>query len=104
MLEPIAVKPNLDTLEYLLQLDIIGEQLPAVGKDQWQTLYLGEDEPAHRLGIYCALLEAEAAREAIGRDGWDLMIGDGAPGFSQGWRNGEATTTYQRRGGLDRIR
>jgi len=32
------VKP--DTPEFLLQVDILNEVLPRLGKEQWQTLYL----------------------------------------------------------------
>lgn len=30
-------KPKPDTLEFLLQLDVIGDLLPKIGKEQWQT-------------------------------------------------------------------
>ena len=92
-----------ETLEYLLQLDII-DKLPSVGKDQWQTLYLGQHTPAHRIGIYCALLDDDAAGRALERDGWDITIGDGAPGFSSGWADGKETTTYERPSDVDGIR
>jgi hypothetical protein len=76
-------KPRLSALEFLLQLDVIGELLPKIGKDQWQALYLSADDPPHRFGMWCALLDDDAAARAIGHDSWDLMIGDGKPGCSQ---------------------
>jgi len=40
-----------DTLEFLLQLDVIGAQLPRIGKDQWQTLHLSGGDPPHQFGV-----------------------------------------------------
>lgn len=97
-------KPNPNTLEFLLQLDVIGELLPKIGKEQWQTLYLSADDPPHRFGMWCALLDEDAAAGAIGHDSWDLRIGDGKPGFSQSWPDGKEVTTYHRFGSGDGVR
>lgn len=97
-------KPNPNTLEFLLQLDVIGELLPKIGKEQWQTLYLSADDPPHRFGMWCALLDEDAAAGAIGNDSWDLRIGDGKPGFSQSWPDGKEVTTYHRFGSGDGVR
>jgi hypothetical protein len=97
-------KPRLSALEFLLQLDVIGELLPKIGKDQWQALYLSADDPPHRFGMWCALLDDDAAVRAIGHDSWDLMIDDGKPGFSQSWPDGEEVTTYHRFGSRDGVR
>src|SRR5438128_3772497 len=83
-------------LEHLLQLDITQQMLPATGKSPWQVLYLSDDAPAEHLAIWCALLDDEAAAQAIKHDGWELHIGDGKPGFSQSWPDGKETTTYHR--------
>lgn len=95
------VKPN--TLEFLLQLDLIGELLPKIGKEHWQTLYLSAKEPSNRFGMWCALLDQDSAVRAIDHDSWDLMIGDGKPGFSQSWDDGKEVISYHRfssRGGI----
>lgn len=97
-------KPKPDTLEYILQLDVTGELLRRIGTEQWQALYLSDKEPPHRFGMWCALLDDEAVTRAIVHDGWDLMIGDGKPGFSQGWADGLETTTYHRFGDRDGVR
>ena len=98
------VKLNPNTLEFLLQLDIIGELLPAIGKEQWQTLYFSDNLPPHRFGMWCALLDEDAAIRALGHDSWDLMIGDGRPGFSQSWSGGREVTTYHRFGSCNGVR
>jgi hypothetical protein len=98
------VRPDPDTLDFLLQSDVTGQLLPTIGKEQWQILYLSADEPPHRLGMWCALLDAEAATPAMSNDGWDLMVGDGQPGFSQSWQDGKTVATYHRFGSLDGIR
>src|SRR5213594_9631 len=97
-------KPKPSALEFLLQVDVIGEFLPKIGRDQWQTLYLSADDPPHRFGMWCALLDDDAAARAIGHDSWDLMIGDGKPGFSQSWPDGKEVTTYHRFGSRDGVR
>lgn len=97
-------KSKPDTLEFILQSDITGKLLPTIGKEQWQVLYVSADEPAHRFVMWCALLDEKAASRAIGHDSWDLMIGDGKPGFSQSWSDGKEITTYHRFGSRDSVR
>lgn len=96
--------PRPNTLEFLLQLDVIGELLPTIGKEQWQTLYCSADDRPHRFGMWCALLDDHAAARAIGHDSWDLMIGDGKPGFGQSWSDGREVTTYHRFGNSGGVR
>lgn len=91
-------------LERLLQLDITQELLAAMGKNAWQLLYLSADAPDEHLGIWCALLDDEAAAKAMKHDGWDLLIGDGKPGFSQSWPEGKEITTYHRFSSGDGLR
>ena len=67
--------------DFLLQLDITKEVLPKVGTRQWQTLYHIDDVDPHRFGMWCALLDERAAAKAVNMDDWDLMIGEGRPGF-----------------------
>lgn len=92
-------KPEPNTLEFLLQEDVIAEFLPSIGKDQWQMLYCSSDNNWSRFGVSCALLDKGAADKAMEHDGWDLMIGDGMPGFSQSWSEDGQVTTYHRFGG-----
>lgn len=98
-------QPKPDTLEFLLQLDITEALLPTIGKRVWQILYLRDREPPHRLGMGCALLDDDAAAKAMGCDSWDLLAGDGKPGFSESWPTGkEEVITYHRFGGSAGIR
>lgn len=92
------------TVEFLLQRDIIEDLLPRIGTQQWQPLYLDRDQRPHSFGLWCALLDEDAAARALERDSWDLMMGHGRPGFSQSWANGETVTTYHRFGGDEGIR
>lgn len=93
--------PDRSSLDYLLQIDIVDGVLPLVGREQWQSLYLNGDDDSGRLGLWCALLDDEAAKSALASDGWDLMIGDGGPGFIQSGTAGEMVTEYHRFGGTD---
>ena len=88
----------------LLQLDIIEELLPHLGKRPWETLYCVDDKPAHRFGMWCSLMNNEAAAKAMTHDSWDLMMDDGMPTFSQRWVDGEQVTTYDRFGSRSGIR
>ena len=49
------------SIEFLLQRDLIDEQLPRVGTGQWQPLYSDADHAPHRFGLWCALLDEPAA-------------------------------------------
>jgi hypothetical protein len=100
----VMKQANPDTLEFLLQLDVTGVLLPGIGKDHWQTLHLSGGDPPHQFGIWCALLDGDAAARAMTRDSWDLLRGDGGPGFSQSGWGGKEVTTYRRFGGHDGIR
>jgi hypothetical protein len=93
-----------DSLEYLLQIDILKGLLPLVGTEQWQSLYVSGDGEAGRFGLWCALLDDDAVEHALANTGWDLMIGDGKPGFSASWPKGEEVTTYHRYGGREGVR
>jgi hypothetical protein len=97
-------EPKLDSLDFLLQTDVIEEILPAIGKKQWQTLHLNADDDPHRFGMWSALLEKKAVKKAMRNDGWDLRRGDGKPGFMQSWSKGKKITSYLRFGDDDGFR
>lgn len=90
--------------DYLLQMDIVENILTRIGNDKWLTLYQNDDGPSHRLGIFCALLEDSAVKIALERDGWDLMVGDGKPGFVKSYKDKNETITYNRYGMNNGIR
>ena len=98
-------KSSMTREDSLLQLDIIEELLPHLGKRPWETLYCVADKaPARRFGMWCALMNDEAAANAMTHDSWDLMMDEGMPAFSQRWANGEQVTTYHRFGSPNGIR
>lgn len=87
-----------ETLEFLLQTDLIEKLLPRIGKEQWQTVHLINDDQPHRFSIWSAFLNKNALEKALSRDSWDLNRGDGKPGFSMSWPDGKETITYLRFG------
>ena len=91
-------EPRLDTLDFLLQVDITGSRLSLIGKEQWQDLYRSVDEEATSFTMWSGLLDGGAADRALEHDSWDLKIDDYRPGFSQHWRGGGEVTTYHSRG------
>jgi len=96
--------PDRDSLDYLFQKDVLEGVLPLTGAEQWQSLYLSADDENGRFGLWCALLDDVAAERALDNDGYDLHVGDGKPGFSQGWADGEEATAYHRFGIREGIR
>ncbi len=97
-------KPATDSIAFLLQLDIMGELLGSIGREQWQTLYVSREDGSSRFGVWCALLDGDAAERALDDEGWDLRIGEGRPGFIQTSCGGQEATTYHRFGESDGVR
>lgn len=96
------LQPN--SIEFLLQVDLLGELLPRIGKEQWQSLYSIADDPPLRFSIWCALLDDDAAANAICHDGRDPILGDRKPGFSRSRSEGKECTTYHRFGSHDGVK
>jgi hypothetical protein len=93
-----------DPLEFLAQQDLVASLIEAAGKKQWQVLYASRGDSYDGVGIYCALMDPQAAQRALLSDSWDLMIGNGMPGFSQGRDNAELVTNYHRFGSESGVR
>lgn len=74
------------SIRHLLQLDIVEEMLPSIGKKQWQILYRDGNVSPRGPSVWCALLDPSAVEAAMDSDCWDLHIGDGMPAFSQSSR------------------
>lgn len=85
-----------DTLEFILQSDLITDLIPNIGKNQWQVLYGSAGHPPGYFTVWCALLDKSAVVRAMERNDWDLMIGDGRPGFTLSWEDGKEVTSYSR--------
>lgn len=96
--------PRQDTLDFLLQSDVIHELSTKIGADQWQPLFQRRHQPPHRFTIWSALLDGEAAAKAIEHDSWDLSVGDGKPSFSESWAKGKKKITYHRFGQAGGVR
>ena len=96
-------QPLPDTIDFLLQSDLIDDLLPKIGKEQWQSLYVNTDGPLHRFGMWCALLDDEVVASAMSHDSWDLTIGDSRPGFSLSRTDDKEVITYHRTGGHDGV-
>ncbi len=75
----------------------------ALGRGPWTVVYRSwSTSKQDNGGVYCAFAPPTYREQVLGDPGWDLMVTDGRPGFSQGpGENGELVTTYHR-GGDDR--
>jgi hypothetical protein len=72
-------KPQPSSLKFLLQVDVIEELLPKIGKEQWQTLYFSAHDPSQDFTLWCGLLDGKAVASALGHDAWDLRMGMANP-------------------------
>ena len=88
----------------LLQRDVCDKILSNLGRQPWQVLYRVADTPESRFGMWCALLDDEAAANAMTHDSWDLMIGEGRPCFSTSWDGDKKVTNYHRYGTATGVR
>lgn len=96
--------PEPNNLDFLLQLDVIEDLIPKIGKEQWQTLYRKTDVAPHRFSIWCALLDEDYVEKAIAHDSWDLMVGNGKPCYSTSWAGDKEVITYHRFGNIYGVR
>lgn len=91
-------------LRQLLQLDIRENFILNIGKEQWQTVYESRGDDHSSWVVFSALLEDRYRPIALKSDSWDLLIGDGLPGFSQHFEKDKTVTTYHRYGGSSGVR
>ena len=89
---------------YILQDDVINEMIPSIGREPWQVVELTKDTTPDSLGLFSALIPPADLATVLSRESWDIMRGDGRPGFSKSYRNGRNITTYRRFGGLAGLR
>lgn len=85
--------------EWLTQEDTHKDFL-ALGRGPWTVVYRSwSTSKQDNGGVYCAFAPPTYRERALGDPGWDLMVTDGRPGFSQGpGENGELVTMYHREG------
>jgi len=84
-------------LSHLGQVAHIAE-IDELGCGEWTVLYEYQDNAKGSRCSYSALLSPAQAADALTRKGWDLSIGNGAPGFTQRYDSGAEVTTYNRFG------
>lgn len=79
------------------------EEVERIGSEQWTTVYSFQRGSDGHGGYFCALVPEDRISEVMGHDSWDLLIGDGQPGFSQSYGGQKPATTYHRFGGRDSV-
>lgn len=95
---------NPESLNFLLQEDLVEKLLPTLGKEPRITLCSAVGDGDRRLAQYCALLEPTDVATALKDFSWDLRKGEGRPGFSLRSQGDEEVSTYHRFGGPGRAR
>lgn len=66
------------------------------GEEVWVTVYKSDKIGSNNFdgAMYCALVDQENTADAMSRNGWDLTIGSGGPGFCTYYEEGEEITEY----------
>jgi hypothetical protein len=82
------------TLEYLLHVDTRRFVEQQLGAQPWVTVY--GRFPGARGAVFCGLVPNDYVAAALDEMGWDLLIGDGKPGCTTSYVNGEEVVTYHR--------
>lgn len=70
------------------------EMFDRLGDGPWTVVHDSLRTEDVNLGVHCALSDPSRRERALSDPGWDLRVGEGSPGFSQSWTDGETVTTY----------
>ncbi len=86
--------------ERLAQRGVEGRFRERHGQEDWTTLFASEAgwDEGDDVVLYSALLPEELRESSLTDSSWDLLIGDGLPGFSQWSSGGGESTEYYRFG------
>jgi hypothetical protein len=82
----------------ILSLQASRAEIENIGRDEWITLYAYEAGKFESKCYFCALVPQKHVAKTMAHDSWDLMIGNGLPGFSQSHVSGRTRTRYDRFG------
>jgi len=89
-----AVDPKIALLSQAANI----REIERMGSGEWTTVYSYESGKTGGRCFYSALIPRSRARKAMKNDSWELMIGNGLPGFSQGYEGDTVITRYDRFG------
>lgn len=81
--------------DWFAQLDI-RQALSDAGDGPWTTVWEQVHDEFAILGRFCALSSPSLRVEILDSPSWDLLIGDGGPGFDISYENGQERTEYER--------
>jgi hypothetical protein len=84
-----------DHLARLSQVAHIKE-IDGLGCGEWTVLYEYQSTADGSRCSYSGLLSLAQTAKTLQQKGWDLSIGNGAPGFTQRYDNGAEVITYDR--------
>jgi hypothetical protein len=87
----------LDSTTILSQKANVAE-IENIGKEDWITLYSFESDQKGSKCYFCGLVPRNRVSRAMTHDSWDLMIGNGLPGFIENNVSGRKRTKYDRFG------
>lgn len=88
-------------LDDLLRQTRMQERFRQNGRGPWTVVYSSWRDETSNGAQFAAFSGPSRSKPALADAGWEFHIGDGLPGFSQSYSNGEAETHYHRFGGHD---
>jgi hypothetical protein len=91
----MTTDPN-RTLDYMLQLDLRRFVEQRLGTEQWVPVY--GPVPDASGTFFCALIPNDGVQAALDNIGWDLLTGQGTPGCTTSYEDGEEHVSYHRLG------
>jgi hypothetical protein len=72
------------------------KELDALGKGEWITIYAGNEDHLNGPVFYSALISENRVGRSLEDPSWDLMIGNGRPGFSFRFEDEKEIASYYR--------
>lgn len=75
-----------------------------LGREPWVYVYYSEQISIGNFALFhCALIDNSKVDKVLNNPSWDMQIGDGKPGCSVTYKNGEKIVEYHRSGSNDGI-
>ncbi|MCA9682549.1 MAG: hypothetical protein KC457_10170, partial [Myxococcales bacterium] len=88
----------------ILQKDWLQHLRNDFGREPWLTVYCSNDGKFGTTVFFCALIPNTMVTEVLENDSWEMTIGTGNPGCSQGWDDkGNKVVTYHRLGSSEGV-
>jgi len=90
-----------DPLDFLLQRHLRNTVVRSLTRQPWVVVFDTFSDESQDGGFYCALIAGDAVGRVLEEPSWNLHVGDGLPGCSVQYCEGEELAEYHRFGGRE---